>query len=73
MFVAAFAVMSCSVGAGEIAESALASDGRSTAGGGTTSTATMRETVIRVEVTEKVAPETHVHEIVMAKVEPIAA
>ena len=70
---AAFAVLSCSVGAGEIAESALASEGRSTAGGGTASTATMRETVIGVDVPEKVAPETHVHEIVVAKVEPIAA
>ena len=70
---AAFTVVSCSVGAGEIAESALASDGRSTAGGGTASTATMRETAIVVEVPENVAPEIHVHEIVRAKVEPIAA
>jgi hypothetical protein len=35
VFVTAFAVMSCSAGAGEIADSALGSEGRSTAGGGT--------------------------------------
>jgi hypothetical protein len=60
-FEAMSTVLSCRVGAGEIAESALASDGRSTAGGGTASTATMRDTKIGEEVPEKETPLTHVH------------
>ena len=71
-FVAAFAVLSCSAGAGEIADCALGSDGRSTAGGGTASSATICDTAIGEEVPEKDAPETHEHETVKVKVEPIA-
>ena len=70
---AAFTILSCSVGAGEIADSALASDGRSTAGGGTASSATICDTVIGDEVPEKDAPDTHEHDTVKVKVEPIVA